>query len=159
MIESASPLVQATLGTLFTWAVTAAGSGLVYFIPNASRALFDSALGFSGGVMLAASFWSLLAPAIEASQDYGDWAIVPSLVGFFAGAAFVYISDLMLPQDTVALLAPKSSVTRSNEKTQIVSQNKPDGLRQRKSPNGKKFLDLFCFSRIFVLSYPIQTLS
>ena len=57
MIESASPTWQATLGTLFTWFVTAAGSALVYLIPNASRSLFDSALGFSAGVMLAASYW------------------------------------------------------------------------------------------------------
>jgi len=85
MIESATPLQQATLGTLFTWAVTAAGSGLVYLIPNAERWLFDSALGFSAGVMLAASYWSLLAPAIEASENYGAYAIVPSLVGFILG--------------------------------------------------------------------------
>jgi len=47
-----------TLGTLFTWGVTALGAGLVYFIPNASRKMFDIALGFSGGVMLAASYWT-----------------------------------------------------------------------------------------------------
>lgn len=59
MIESASPLWQATLGTMFTWAVTALGSGCVYLIPNAGRTLFDSALGFSAGVMLAASYWEM----------------------------------------------------------------------------------------------------
>ena len=57
MIESASAIEQAALGTLFTWGVTALGAGLVYFIPNASRKMFDVALGFSAGVMLAASYW------------------------------------------------------------------------------------------------------
>ena len=77
MIESASPLQQATLGTLFTWAVTAAGSGLVYLIPNAERWLFDSALGFSAGVMLAASYWEKLifevkkVIIVQSSIEYG----------------------------------------------------------------------------------------
>jgi len=131
MIESASPLWQATLGTMFTWAVTALGAGCVYLIPNASRTLFDSALGFSAGVMLAASYWSLLAPAIEASEDYGQYEIVPALVGFILGAAFVYGSDLMLPHDTVALLAPSKP-----QYTEVASQviNAPrEGLRQRKN--------------------------
>ena len=67
MIESASPIWQATLGTLFTWFVTAAGSALVYLIPNASRSLFDSALGFSAGVMLAASYWERLLTFVDLS--------------------------------------------------------------------------------------------
>jgi zinc transporter ZupT len=57
MIESATALQQAALGTLFTWGVTALGASLVYLIPNASRKMFDIALGFSAGVMLAASYW------------------------------------------------------------------------------------------------------
>jgi len=131
MIESATHLQQATLGTLFTWAVTAAGSGCVYLIPNAGRKLFDAALGFSAGVMLAASYWSLLAPAIEASEDYGSWAIVPSLIGFLLGAGFVYASDLLLPHDTVALLAPKKSEKKPLP-TKVIKE-KPAGLRQRKN--------------------------
>ncbi|CAG5105193.1 Oidioi.mRNA.OKI2018_I69.chr1.g1912.t3.cds [Oikopleura dioica] len=108
MIESASPIVQATLGTLFTWGVTALGSALVFCLPGASRIVFDIALGFSAGVMLAASYWSLLAPAIELSEGYGNFAIVPSLVGFLLGGAFVYLSDRFLPQDTVKILISKA---------------------------------------------------
>ena len=74
MIESATHLQQATLGTLFTWAVTAAGSGCVYLIPNAGRKLFDAALGFSAGVMLAASYW--------------EWSVTDSTVEFRLRAQF-----------------------------------------------------------------------
>lgn len=105
MIESATPLVQATLGTLFTWFVTALGSALVFCLPGASRIVFDIALGFSAGVMLAASYWSLLAPAIELSEGYGSFAIVPSLVGFLLGGLFVWLSDRFLPQETVKILS------------------------------------------------------
>jgi len=117
MIESARPIEQAALGTLFTWGVTALGSAVVYFIPNATRKTFDIALGFSAGVMLAASYWSLLAPAIELSEDYGNAAVIPSLVGFLLGAAFVWLSDLFLPQDTVKILNSKGSQRDFDEAT------------------------------------------
>lgn len=132
MIESATPLQQATLGTLFTWAVTAAGSGLVYLIPNAERWLFDSALGFSAGVMLAASYWSLLAPAIEASENYGAYAIVPSLVGFILGAGFVYASDLLLPHDTVQLLSTKAGKGETGSSKSVSNFNKRTSTNLRK---------------------------
>jgi len=67
--------------------------------------VFDIALGFSAGVMLAASYWSLLAPAIELSEGYGSFAIVPSLVGFLLGGLFVWLSDRFLPQETVKILS------------------------------------------------------
>lgn len=131
MIESATPIWQATLGTLFTWFVTAAGSALVYLIPNASRSLFDSALGFSAGVMLAASYWSLLAPAIDASEEYGAYAVVPSLIGFLIGAAFVYVSDLFLPHDTVEILKPKIT-TKEKIYTEVISNVTNKNVRNRK---------------------------
>lgn len=131
MIESATPIWQATLGTLFTWFVTAAGSALVYLIPNASRSLFDSALGFSAGVMLAASYWSLLAPAIDASEEYGAYAVVPSLIGFLIGAAFVYVSDLFLPHDTVEILKPKIT-TKEKIDTEVISNVTNKNVRNRK---------------------------
>ncbi|XP_062508020.1 zinc transporter ZIP11-like isoform X2 [Corticium candelabrum] len=102
MIEGASPVTQALLGTLFTWAVTAAGSGLVFVFNSNQRKILDGSLGFAAGVMLAASYWSLLAPAIEmaaASGTYGtggELAFIPASVGFILGAAFVYGSDALL---------------------------------------------------------------
>eukprot|EP00729_Bicosta_minor_P015495 gene15495-4426_t len=102
MIEGADPILQAAYGTLFTWGVTAAGSAVV-FIANTDRKLLDASLGFSAGVMLAASYWSLLAPAIEMAEESGsygadgEWAFVPVAIGFALGALFVYGADVALP--------------------------------------------------------------
>jgi ZIP family zinc transporter len=87
------PIVQALLATLFTWGVTALGAGLVFFTRSFNQKIMDGMLGLAAGVMIAASFWSLLAPAIELSD--GDWR--PALIGFLAGGAFLYIADKILP--------------------------------------------------------------
>lgn len=87
------PLVQALMGTLFTWALTALGAFPVVFAKNVNRRVLDSMLGLAAGVMIAASFWSLLAPAIEMSN--GSW--VPAAVGFVLGAAVLRGIDRILP--------------------------------------------------------------
>lgn len=87
------PLVQALLATLFTWFVTALGAALVFFTKGYNPKIMDGMLGMAAGVMIAASFWSLLAPAIEMSG--GDWR--PAVVGFLAGGFFLYITDKILP--------------------------------------------------------------
>ncbi|XP_052468226.1 zinc transporter ZIP11 isoform X2 [Carassius gibelio] len=100
MIAGVSPVLQALLGTLFTWGLTAAGAALVFVFSSGQKRILDGSLGFAAGVMLAASYWSLLAPAIEMAEDsgkYGDFAFVPVAVGFALGALFVYIADLMMP--------------------------------------------------------------
>ncbi|XP_046659784.1 zinc transporter ZIP11 isoform X1 [Homalodisca vitripennis] len=99
MIESDSPLFQTLLGTLFTWGMTAAGAALVVVINGTQRALLDTSLGFAGGVMVAASYWSLLAPSIEMAEQssyYGDYAFLPAAVGFFLGSLFVYAADILI---------------------------------------------------------------
>jgi len=68
-LEKFNPVLQALFATLFTWAVTALGAALIFTAKNISRKLLDGMLGFAAGVMIAASYWSLLAPAIELSQD------------------------------------------------------------------------------------------
>uniref|UniRef100_A0A3Q3IQN3 Zinc transporter ZIP11 n=1 Tax=Monopterus albus TaxID=43700 RepID=A0A3Q3IQN3_MONAL len=100
MLEGYSPVTQALLGTLFTWGLTAAGAALVFVFSNRQKRILDGSLGFAAGVMLAASYWSLLAPAIGMAEDsgkYGSFAFVPVAVGFTLGAAFVYIADLAMP--------------------------------------------------------------
>ncbi|XP_075760128.1 zinc transporter ZIP11 isoform X2 [Pelodiscus sinensis] len=100
MIPSFSPVVQALLGTLFTWGLTAAGSALVFVFSSGQRRILDGSLGFAAGVMLAASYWSLLAPAIELAEgsgNFGAFAFFPVALGFTLGAAFVYFADLLLP--------------------------------------------------------------
>lgn len=92
-----SPMLQAFLATLFTWFVTALGASLVFFFKEIERRVLDAMLGFAAGVMIAASFWSLLAPAIELSAGSGLPAFVPALVGFLAGGAFLWVIDRILP--------------------------------------------------------------
>jgi len=87
------PVIQALLATLFTWFVTALGAALVFFARDINRKLFNGMLGFAAGVMIAASYWSLLAPAIELSE--GSW--FPAASGFLFGGAFLWISDKLLP--------------------------------------------------------------
>ncbi|XP_073345150.1 zinc transporter ZIP11-like [Pagrus major] len=100
MLEGYSPMTQALLGTLFTWGLTAAGAALVFVFSSRQKRILDGSLGFAAGVMLAASYWSLLAPAIDMAEDsgnYGSFAFVPVAVGFTLGAAFVYFADLAMP--------------------------------------------------------------
>ncbi len=91
------PVLQAFLATLFTWGMTAAGAALVFGTKNVPRGLLDSMLGFAAGVMIAASFWSLLAPAIELSEGGALPVWVPPVVGFLAGGIFLRLLDRLLP--------------------------------------------------------------
>lgn len=95
--ESLDPVVAAFYATMFTWGVTALGASLVFFFNNTNRALMDGMLGFTGGVMLAASFWSLLAPSIEMSPGEGFGKVIPAATGFLMGAAFIFALDKILP--------------------------------------------------------------
>jgi ZIP family zinc transporter len=95
--ESIDPVLAAFYATLFTWALTAAGAALVFFFKGMNRALFDGMLGFTGGVMVAASFWSLLAPGIEMSPGEGFVKVIPAVVGFGLGALFLFGLDKILP--------------------------------------------------------------
>ncbi len=94
------PVWSALLATTFTWLVTAAGAALVFFFRTLHRGVLDGMLGFTGGVMVAASFWSLLAPSIEMSEKMPLYASVPWLpaaVGFALGALFIFSLDRLLP--------------------------------------------------------------
>ena len=92
------PIIQALLATCFTWFLTAAGSGLVFFFKTINRKVLDGMLGFAAGVMIAASFWSLLAPAIEMAENEGSLpAFIPAAVGFLLGGGFLYAVDKILP--------------------------------------------------------------
>ncbi|KAB2927612.1 MAG: ZIP family metal transporter [Leptonema illini] len=94
---SLPPVGQAFAATCFTWLMTALGAGLVFFFRTINRKALDGMLGFAAGVMIAASFWSLLAPAIEMVEDEGGVAWLPALVGFLAGGAFLWGVDKILP--------------------------------------------------------------
>ena len=85
--EGLNHIVQALLATCFTWAVTAAGASLVFFFRTINKKVLDAMLGFAGGIMIAASFWSLLAPAIDLSEAMGKSPLLPVVIGFLAGGA------------------------------------------------------------------------
>jgi ZIP family zinc transporter len=92
------PAMAALLATMFTWFVTAMGASLVFLFKTMHRAVLDAMLGFTGGVMVAASFWSLLNPAIEMSEKlYPSWPWMPAAVGFFLGAMFLFGLDKVMP--------------------------------------------------------------
>lgn len=95
--EQISPILAALYATLFTWGLTALGASFVLFFRTMNRTLLDGMLGFTGGVMIAASYWSLLAPAIEMSKGEGFMKIVPVSVGFILGAMFLFGMDRLLP--------------------------------------------------------------
>ncbi len=90
-------IVQAGLAGMFTWGVTALGAGTVFMVNTVDRRLLDGMLGFAGGVMLAASYWSLLAPAIELSLADGGTGYGPAVVGFLLGGLFLYAADKLIP--------------------------------------------------------------
>ncbi|OQD44053.1 ZIP family metal transporter [Croceivirga radicis] len=95
--ERIDPILAALYATLFTWGLTAAGAGLVFLFKNPRRSIMDGMLGFTGGVMVAASFWSLLAPGIEMSPGEGFVKVIPAAIGFLLGAAFIFGLDKILP--------------------------------------------------------------
>jgi len=95
--ESIDPILAALYATLFTWFLTAFGASFVFFFKNMNRVVLDGMLGFTGGVMIAASFWSLLSPAIEMSEGDGFIKVIPAAVGFALGALFIFGLDKLLP--------------------------------------------------------------
>ena len=106
--DSIGPVWGALLATTFTWLVTAVGAGLIFIFREINRKVLDGMLGFTGGVMIAASFWSLLSPAIEMTQGDGFAKAIPSAVGFALGALFLYALDQLLPH--LHLNFPKTRV-------------------------------------------------
>ena len=91
------PVVLALLATTFTWAMTALGAAVVFGFSTVRRSVFDGMLGFTGGVMIAASFWSLLGPAIQMAEEQGMPGWLPAALGFGCGAIFMYGLDKLLP--------------------------------------------------------------
>ncbi len=96
-IQQYSPITQALFATLFTWGVTAAGASLVFFTKSVKPKLLDTMLGFAAGVMIAASFWSLLAPGLEMAEQLGHTAWLTAAIGFLGGGVFMRLTDRLLP--------------------------------------------------------------
>lgn len=96
-LSDVDPIAAALIATIFTWLVTALGASVVFFFKKVDKTALDGMLGFTGGVMVAASFWSLLAPAIEMSKGEGFVKVMPAVIGFTLGAGFLFALDKTLP--------------------------------------------------------------
>ncbi|MBN1554985.1 MAG: ZIP family metal transporter [Phycisphaerae bacterium] len=133
-IAEQNPIVLALAATLFTWFVTAMGAGLVIFAKQPSQKFMDASLGMAAGVMTAASFWSLLAPAIDMAEQsgYGAYKWVPPLVGFLLGAGMLRVIDKLLPHmhpDLKIAEGVKTSWQRSTLLVLAITiHNIPEGL-------------------------------
>ena len=136
-MQELNPIVQALLATLFTWGVTALGAALVFFFKEINKTVLDGMLGFAAGVMIAASFWSLLAPAIELAEDMGYIPYLMVAAGFLAGGGFLWIVDRILPHMHPGLGKNKGDETEGIKTTwqrsvllvlAITLHNIPEGL-------------------------------
>src|SRR5690606_7235489 len=97
IFENITPVLAALYAGLFTWGMTAIGAATVFIFKNPSKKLLDGMLGFTGGVMVAASFWSLLSPAIAMTSGEGFYKVMPAAIGFALGALFLYGLDKIMP--------------------------------------------------------------
>jgi len=124
------PVMQALLATLFTWFLTALGAVPVFFTKRFNQKLMDGLLGLAAGVMIAASYWSLLAPAIEMSG--GDWQ--PATIGFLLGGGFLYLIDKVLPHLHLGLETPEAEGIKTTWERSVLLvlaitlHNIPEGL-------------------------------
>lgn len=88
-----NPVVQAFLATLFTWGITALGASIVFFFKKINKTIMDAMLGFAAGVMIAASFFSLISPALEMAENLNLNAALIVTIGFFAGGLLLFLGD------------------------------------------------------------------
>lgn len=131
---SLSPVMQALLGTCFTWFLTGLGASLVFFFKTIDRKVMDGMLGSAAGVMIAASFWSLLAPAIEMVEEVGGTPWIPALVGFLSGGAFLWATDKILPHLHPGFPTPEAEGIKTSWQRSVLLvlaitlHNIPEGL-------------------------------
>lgn len=133
-LQQYHPVMQAFFATLFTWAVTAAGAGLVFLKKEVNPNVLDSMLGFAAGVMIAASFWSLLAPGIEMAEQLGQIPWLTATIGFMGGGIFMRVIDKFLPHLHPGLKIDQSEGVKTSLQRStllvlaITLHNIPEGL-------------------------------
>lgn len=129
-----NPVLLALGATLFTWLLTAAGASMVFFFKSINKKILNSMLGFAAGVMIAASFWSLLKPAIEMAEAQGERSWVPAVIGFLAGGAFLLLIDKILPHLHLGLSIDKAEGIKTTWQRSVLLvlaitlHNIPEGL-------------------------------
>lgn len=123
--------IEALIATLFTWGVTAIGASIVFFFKKVNKNVMDAMLGFSAGVMIAASFWSLLSPSIEMAENLNMTAWLVAFLGFFSGGLLLFIGDkiFLIFDKKMKKIKKKSSFKRSLMLIiSITLHNIPEGL-------------------------------
>lgn len=129
-----NPILLALGATIFTWFVTALGASMVFFFKSINKIVLNSMLGFAAGVMIAASFWSLLSPAIAMSVAAGDSPWVAATVGFLSGGAFLLLVDNLLPHLHLGLSVDKAEGIKTSWQRSVLLvlaitlHNIPEGL-------------------------------
>jgi ZIP family zinc transporter len=130
--ETIAPVWAALYATLFTWFLTALGASMVFFFKKENKSLMDGMLGFTGGVMVAASIWSLLIPAINMTEGEGFMKVLPAIIGFLIGAFFLFGIDKLLPHLHVNFKQVEGVKTPWQKSTLMVLaitlHNIPEGL-------------------------------
>lgn len=130
--ENQHPITGAFYATIFTWLMTALGASLVFFVKKLNRMVLDGLLGFTGGVMVSASFWSLLSPGIEMSPGEGFIKVLPASIGFALGALFIFLLDKILPHIHINFKDSEGIKTPWHKTTLLVLaitlHNIPEGL-------------------------------
>ncbi len=133
-IQQFDPVTQALIATMFTWAMTAAGAAIVLFTKTVNQKIMDSMLGFAAGVMIAASFWSLLAPGLEIAETLGHTPWLTAATGFMGGGLFMRLIDKFLPHLHPGLDISKSEGVKTSWQRStllvlaITLHNFPEGL-------------------------------
>lgn len=129
-----NPVLLALFATLFTWGLTALGASMVFFFKSINKKVLNSMLGFAAGVMIAASFWSLLKPSIEMAEENGSIPWVPAVVGFLSGGAFLLLVDKLLPHLHLGLATEKAEGIKTSWQRSVLLvlaitlHNIPEGL-------------------------------
>jgi zinc transporter, ZIP family len=133
-IKNSSPIIQALAAGLFTWSITAFGASFVFVTKKVSKKLLESMLGFAGGVMMAASFWSLLSPSIGMSKGSNMPSWMPAAVGFLIGGIFLGYIDKLIPHFRIGSIVKKNKNANVYDKSinmlilAVTLHNIPEGL-------------------------------
>jgi len=133
-LKQFDPVTQALIGTLFTWGVTALGAAMVFFFKTIKQNVLNGMLGFAAGVMIAASFWSLLAPGIEMAESLGKNPWLTAAIGFLGGGLFLWIIDKTLPHLHLGLKVEEAEGIKTSWQRSVLLvlaitlHNIPEGL-------------------------------
>jgi ZIP family zinc transporter len=133
-LSNFNPITQALFATIFTWILTTLGASTVFFVKSVNKKLLDTMLGFAAGVMIAASYWSLLAPAIEMSKGSNIPSWIPAAVGFIGGGIVLRIIDKILPHLHIGYPIKEAEGVKTNWERSlllilaITIHNFPEGL-------------------------------